>query len=277
MIEYICTPYGKNGSFRGAEIGAIELYNKLKKQQKNVQYSCLPDSSEPEVSIFEKICSVTSLAQKPIMLGGDHSVAIAHWSGIYKRLIQQKPQYRLGLLWIDAHLDAHTQESSDSGNRHGMSTASLLGYGEEAFSTLGCKQAKVKADNLVFWGTRSYEQSEYDFICEIGAHIITSEEILDDYQASIEKALFLVNQNTDGVAVSFDVDVLDPKIAPATGYRETDGISFAHLCDMFQAIEKSDMNVVGMELVEFFPELDPNKMTEQLIDTLLPQFEKILS
>lgn len=199
-----------------------------------------------------------------IVTGGDHTSAIGTWSGV--RTALSGP---LGLIWIDAHMDSHTPETSESGRLHGMPLAALLGYGDSRFKQLLSPAPKVNPEQLCLIGVRSYERGEAALLKKLGVRIYFMEEIQQRGLAVIFKeALERVNQGTFGYGLSLDMDSLDPEEAPGVDVPEANGLSLAALCAALRD-QAGSPRLLGMEVVEFNPERDIEQRTEKAIVALI--------
>lgn len=200
----------------------------------------------------------------PFIVGGDHSIAIGTWSAIY-----QHYQKDFGLIWIDAHLDAHTPETSPSQARHGMPLAALLGYGDCELTAIGSTQAKLKPENLVIIGARSFEQGEQDLLNQLGVRIMYMDEVRQrGFSECFNEAVSLATKNNQNFGISFDIDAFDPSIAPGTGAAEPGGLWEDEVLSAMRSILDHE-RLLGFELVEFNPSLDINDQTLKLIWNLV--------
>jgi len=202
----------------------------------------------------------------PVVIGGDHSVAIGTWSGV-ARALGQAP----GLLWIDAHLDSHTPETSYSGAIHGMPLACLLGRGDKRLLDIGLTGAQVSAAHTVVLGPRSYEPEEMAFLQRLGVRIIDSEEILQrGFPACLDDAMAIVAGAPAGFGVTLDLDAIDPRLAPGVGSPEPDGL-LAN--DVLTAIHwiAGQPGFKALEIVEYNPDRDRHGSTADLISDLIGQ------
>lgn len=201
--------------------------------------------------------------QKFITLGGDHSAAIGSWSGIANAI-----KGDLGLIWFDAHMDAHTFQTSATNNIHGMPLACLLGHGEPALTQILSKQAKLKPENVVLIGIRSYEAGEETLLKKLGIKIFYMKDIERlGLETVMQEALSIVTKNTTAFGISIDLDGFDPKDAPGTGTAEENGVSATEFLKHFSSIT-TRQKFTGMDVVEFSPGLDVNNKTESLIKKL---------
>lgn len=205
------------------------------------------------------------------VFGGDHSSAIGTWSGVATACASQGP---IGLIWIDAHMDCHTPETSESGNIHGMPVACLLGHGAPELTHILSKNPKLKPENLCLIGIRSYEPGEADLIKRLGTRVYDMEKVKQfGMEQIMQEAVAHVTRETCGYGVTVDLDGIDPQDAPGVGTPEANGISGKELCDALTKVVRGDKRLIGTEITEFNPHHDKNgrtiKMVEELIRSLL--------
>ena len=204
-----------------------------------------------------------------VVLGGDHAIAIGTWSGVIKALGAQQ---QFGLLWLDAHMDANTPETSRSHAIHGMPLAVLLGYGEKALVNLMQPGAKLSPHYTVVFGVRSFEAREAALLAELKVRIYFMEEIRDRGIAlCLEEALSLVNQAPKGFGVSIDLDVFDPIEAPGVGSPEPQGIFLEGILPGLKNIF-AQVNLKALEIAEYNPVLDQGEKTLKLTQKILGLF-----
>jgi arginase len=200
-----------------------------------------------------------------VSIGGDHSCGIGVWSGV-SSAIQEKGD--LGLIWIDAHMDSHTPETSESGNIHGMPLAVLLGKGDERLTSIGGSFPKVRPENVVLIGIRSFETGEAALLKELNIRIFYMEEIFEKgLEAVFKEALEIVSRNTFGYGISFDLDSIDPATVSAVGTPVDGGIDpeeFFQSLSIFQQYPP-----LAFELVEYIPSLDSKFQSLNFIQQLL--------
>lgn len=200
----------------------------------------------------------------PLVMGGDHSVAIGTWSGVAR--FAGAP---VGLLWMDAHLDSHTPETSYSGAIHGMPLACLLGRGDKRLLNIGLNGVQISAEHTAVLGPRSYEPEELDFLRGQGVRIFESEEILRrGFTSCAREALAIVTRAPAGFGVTLDLDVLDPALAPGVGSPEPDGLSIAELRAALRRISAMP-GLLALEIVEYNPDRDRDGLTARLISGLI--------
>jgi len=200
-----------------------------------------------------------------LVLGGDHSCAIGSWSGVAQALA---PRGRLGLIWVDAHLDAHTPDSSQSHAPHGMPLAALLGHGSPAFTQLFGWSGKIRPQDLVIIGARSYESAERQLLESLGVQVIYMEEVARrGFEACFAQARATVSRGCTGWGVSIDIDGLDPADAPATGTPVAGGIALAQAVAALRGC-RDDPRLVALEIVEYNPLQDFGGQTARAVQAL---------
>ncbi|MBM3469072.1 MAG: arginase [Alphaproteobacteria bacterium] len=199
----------------------------------------------------------------PLVLGGDHSIAIGTWSGIKDALGNED----LGLIWIDAHMDAHTPNTSPSLNIHGMPVAVLLGKGDQRFTNLLNTMPKIKPENLFLIGIRSFEKGEADLLENLGVRIYPIKEVKDrGLHSIIEEIRAKLSSRRFGL--SLDIDAMDPEEAPGTGTPEVLGLRYSEIAHALNSIAQ-DPAFIALEITEFNPHRDKEHKTSQLIWKLI--------
>jgi len=190
----------------------------------------------------------------PLILGGDHSVAIGTISGI--AAFCKRKRRKLGLLWVDAHGDINTPSTSPSGNIHGMPLAAVLGLGPKDLAQIAGSYPKVDPTNVALVGIRSLDEGEKKHLKQTGVHVFTMSDIdKQGIHRVMKKALARVGEGTDYVHVSFDLDAVDPTVAPGVGTPVKGGLDYreAHLIMEFVCESKI---MTSLEIVEVNPILD---------------------
>lgn len=200
------------------------------------------------------------------VFGGDHSCAIGTWSGVHS-IVGKKGD--LGLIWIDAHMDSHTPETSATGNIHGMPLACLLGEGSPDLTQILGKHPKLKPEHISLIGIRSFEAGEAELLHRLKVRIFDMAEVKQrGLDAIMAEAITIATTGTVGYGITLDIDSIDPEEAPGTGVSEPDGLSSTELCKALKKVA-GDKRLIGIEIVEFDPHRDKNHQTEQLIPELL--------
>jgi arginase len=203
----------------------------------------------------------------PVVLGGDHSVAMGTIAGLARHFNRRRE--KLGLIWFDAHADANTPETSPSGNIHGMPLAAVLGHGAESLVNLAGFLPMVEASRAALVGIRDVDPAERATVKSSGIGAFTMRDVDERGMRSVmEEAIKRATTGTAGVHVSFDLDGIDPDFAPGVGTPSPGGLSYreAHLAmEMLADTGK----VVSAELVEVNPILDQRNGTAALAVELL--------
>lgn len=229
--------------------------------------------------VCERLCGLVRevMAQDgfPLVLGGDHSIAIGTISGIAATLHQRAGNDapsgppRLGVIWFDAHGDINRPDTSPSGNIHGMPVACLLGQGPPELSSIGYPGAKLDPGKFCQIGLRDLDTKEKRLLRESGIHTYTMADIDRRGLAPIvEEAIAIASDGTDLLHCSFDIDSVDPRVAPGTGTPKLGGLTYreAHLAlEMIAECER----LTSLEMVEVNPALDHENRTAGLAVELI--------
>lgn len=211
-----------------------------------------------------RVQRLRSGAVLPVIIGGDHTCAMGTWSGIAS--IRQQP---IGLLWLDAHLDSHTPESSESHRLHGMPLAVLLGEGDPRLTHLAGFSPVVDARYSAVLGVRSFETIEPLRLQRLGVRCYTVEEIQRRGLANVlREAWQRVSAAPGGFGVSLDLDVLEPAMAPGVSVPEPHGLHPKTLARLLHQQGRKH-RLRGLEIVELNPRLDRRGKTRRLLPMLL--------
>jgi arginase len=198
----------------------------------------------------------------PLVLGGDHSIAAGVAAGVASHF--RKDEKRIGYLWLDAHGDMNTPESSPSGNVHGMPLAAIMGYGADELVNLGGFKPKAEPGNIVIVGARDLDTQERKIVKKSGIHVFTMRDIDERGMREVmADALKYATDDTDGIAVSLDMDFVDPSDAPGVGTPVRGGVTYreAHLA--MEMIADSE-SMASLEVVEINPVIDEHNRTALL-------------
>jgi len=282
QIDIIGVPIDLGADRRGVDMGPSAIrYAHLHQKIQELGYT-LEDKGNIEVPILET-CQITDPKLKyldcilpmgrriagavatsiqgnhfPLVLGGDHSLSVGSIRGAAKHR-------RLGVIWVDAHPDFNTPETTPSGNIHGMPLAALCGLGDPRLVSLWEETPPVIAPQRVaVIGARDLDPGEKRNLLQAGVMVQSMEQIdRIGMVAAIEKALNRVSRDVDGIYLSFDMDSLDPRHAPGVGTPVPGGLTFreAHLaCEVIAETGK----LIGMDIVEVNPILDIQNQTALL-------------
>lgn len=228
----------------------------------------LPDSL-PLIFEFNKriakwVFETMAKGEFPVVLAGDHSCAVGTWNGVKKRV--QKP---IGLLWIDAHMDAHTPETSLSGAWHGMPLAGLLGCGAKEMAQLLGKESVLLPEHVVLIGVRSFEAGEANLLERLGVKVYFMEEVKQrGFEEVLKEALEIVTSGTVGFGASIDLDVIDPEEAPGVGSLEPGGIQASEFLKALKWLKRHP-KALCFEIVEYNPGRDVEHKTRELVHQTL--------
>ncbi|VAW61711.1 Arginase [hydrothermal vent metagenome] len=198
-----------------------------------------------------------------LVLGGDHSIAMGSWAGVMKQLPSDST---FALIWIDAHMDAHTLETSPSGNVHGMPVSVLLGEAEYELQSCFASQRYLEGKDLYLFGVRSYEAEELVLLSKKSVNVFDTQRIEKEggTQIVLKQLIETISRCYDCFAISLDLDAIDPKDAPGVETREKTGLSAKNLLSAFSELEFSE-KFIGLEIAEFDPKKDKQNKTEKLV------------
>ena len=217
---------------------------------------------EMSEAVAERVAGAVTDGCLPLILGGDHSVAIGSTAGLARALKARGESF--GIIWFDAHADMNVPESTPSGNIHGMALAVALGLGDASLTGVAGFAPKVAAKNAVLVGTRSIDELERSVVRKSGIHVFTMRDIDErGMRAVMVDALAAALDGTRGVHVSLDIDIMDPDVAPGTGTVVPGGVTEreAHLAMEMVA---DTGKLLSMDVTEINPVLDERNQTARL-------------
>ncbi len=212
--------------------------------------------------LADRVAAGLERGEIPLVLGGDHAQAIGTISGLARH--HRARGERVGVIWVDAHTDMNTPDTSPSGNIHGMPLAALLGRGEPRLVALAGDEPALRAEDVVVIGARDVDADEVPLVKELGVRVYTMSEL--DRRGTavcVAEAVAQALAGTAGVHLSFDLDGVDPRHAPGVGTPVPGGLTLreSHLiCESMSRTGK----LLGMEMVELNPTLDQQNQTGQL-------------
>ncbi len=281
-ISIIGVPLDMGASIRGARLGpdAIRLsglVDELKDLDLNIKdlgnisvnpsykiqigpknlknYEIVKETCE---KLYEEVDKTIKEGRIPLTLGGDHSIAI----GSIKASLNNFED--LGVIWIDTHGDINNEKISPSGNIHGMSLAAIMGLACDELSKIGQNKNFLKAENLVYIGLRDLDKGERTLLKEKNIKAYSLQEI-DEYSIGkvAKDAIKYLEEKTESIHVSLDIDVVDPLFAPGTGTRKNGGLTPREIYLLTEIISKQD-SIKSIDLVEVNPLLDIRNQTVNL-------------
>lgn len=202
----------------------------------------------------------------PLVIGGDHAAAMGTWPPIIQA---HKARENFGLIWIDAHLDCHTYETSSEGKWggwwHGQPIPALMGYGLDALTQMGGRGPKISPQHVSIIGAHSFEPSEQAFVARHGIRVYYLEEVQKrGFKAVFDEALARARGGTDGFGLSIDLDGFSAADAPGVATREDVGIMASEALPALAGVGRLH-GFCGLEIVEFNPHKDIDGKTAQLV------------
>jgi arginase len=292
-IRIIGVPIDLGAGRHGADLGPAAIrYADLDKKLCQLGYTVIdegnlpvpgPDTSpssdqklknlEPILAVCRTLAtnieSISTAGDFPLVIGGDHSLALGSATGA------AKVHSPLGLLWIDAHGDFNTDRTSPSGHIHGMPLAALAGYGHKRLVSLGDFSPKVNPAHIAIVGVRDLDAGERELLRAAQIHVFTMKDI-DHLGIApvIAQALEIVTNDTRGLHVSLDIDALDPREAHGVGTPVRGGLTYREASFMMEEIAASG-KMTSLDVVEDNPILDNKNRTAQMaVDLILSAFGK---
>ncbi len=229
----------------------------------------LPEMVASSANIANGVKRILSDGAIPVILGGDHSIAIGSVAGIASHYREQNED--IGLIWFDAHADINTPETSTSGNIHGMPLATILGHGHPDLVDLVGFSPKIKREYCAHVGARDLDAGERGRVHELDLRdqFFTMSDIdKRGMLACVEDAIAIASKAPGGYAVTFDIDMIDPRFAPGSGTLVRGGATYreAHLA-LEVIAEHGGMR--SFEIVEVNPMLDQSNITVELACELI--------
>ncbi|MDW4013637.1 arginase [Staphylococcus saprophyticus] len=238
--------------------------NKFNSEQQGLRN--LEEIIETSETLSQSVSNSISNNHFPLILGGDHSIAIGSISGVSKHY------ENLGVIWYDAHGDLNIPEESPSGNIHGMPLRILAGDGDDKLVNIANYAPKVKPENIVLIGMRDLDVGERQYIKDNNIKTYTMAEV-DRYgiKQVIKETIDYLKEKTDGIHLSLDVDALDPVETPGTGTRVLGGLTYRESHLALEFLHNSNL-VTSMDLVEVNPLIDHNNDTAEQAVGLVGSF-----
>lgn len=206
-----------------------------------------------------------------LVIGGDHSCALGTWSGVLQGLPSNN---ELGLIWLDAHMDAHTFATTPSGNIHGMPVAALIGQADERLRAVYPTNCFIPPENLLLIGVRSYESAEYALLKQANVKVIFADQI-SDFSETLLHAIEQLSKTCGTIGISLDLDFIDPEDAPGVETPVPGGIKAAALLAALASVKgqiKDQAKFCGLEISEYNPETDRHAKTLHLMKAIIETF-----
>ena len=250
----------------------VEQVNANDKFLSNPKLKYLDQVVEANNGLAAKVLSAFENNTLPFIVGGDHSLALGSIAGASKYLGND-----LAVIWIDAHGDINTHETSPSGNIHGMPLAASMGIGYEKLTSIFFDSFKIKPENVFILACRDLDKGELELIDNLNMNVWTNDDInTKGINEVIKDLLSLISEkNIKNIHLSYDIDCLDPEYVPGTGTPVNDGLSFEQSKYLLEAIFSTSL-VKSMDFVEYNPDLDKNNKTKETCIELLKLISKKL-
>lgn len=218
--------------------------------------------------VFNEVSKILNNNNFPLLIGGDHSAVIG------SALASQNHYKNIGIIWIDAHGDYNTFETTHTGNLHGLPLAAITGYNCDELTNF-ITNNHINPKNCVIVGARSIDPWEIGNLTNAGVTIFTTKDIREHGTKEImNKAFEIALNNTLGIHISYDIDVIDPKIAPGVSVPEIDGINIEEANEIMDYLVTKKNDIKSMDLVEFNPTKDIDNKTYEIAKNLLNKFIK---
>jgi arginase len=244
------------------DLGDMRIARPLYVAAPNEKAKYLKEMTEACENIAVEVRDILRDGETPIVIGGDHSIAIGSISGVASYCREHEETF--GLIWFDAHADMNTPETSPTGNIHGMPLSALFGYGAPELTHIAGFAPKLDPRLCVHIGGRDIDQGERELIRQLGVRFITMREIDErGMSACIDEAINIAAKASAGYSVTFDVDVMDPGDAPGSGTLVRGGLSYRESHLAMEKIAEAG-GLLSLEVVEINTALDVNNRTAEL-------------
>ncbi len=209
--------------------------------------------------VSDRAAAIVSEGMFPIFLGGDHAIAIGTVSGVAR----STSGARTGVIWVDAHADFNTPETSPSGNIHGMPLAAITGRGHPDLVGIGGPDARLRTEDVIIIGLRSVDVEEKNLLREAGVRVYTMKDI-DAYGAArVVRSAIKGLSHVDRVHLSLDLDVVDPEVAPGVGTPVRGGLTYREAHLLMELVNEAGI-ISSLDVVEVNPILDIKNGTATL-------------
>ena len=265
----------------GANIGPKEITDKLDIKKYNIDKENTIKSKDKDdlkknlnevnhftKKVFEQELEILNNNDFPLLIGGDHSAAIG------SALASQKYYKNIGIIWIDAHGDYNTFETTRTGNLHGLPLAAITGYKCDDLTSF-ITDNHINPKNCVIVGARSIDPWEIGNLKDAGVTIFTTQDIHEKgSQTIMDKAFKIALNNTNGTHISYDLDVIDPIIAPGVSVPEVNGITLSEAIEIMDYLVNRKDDIKSMDIVEFNPTKDIDNKTKAIALELINKFIK---
>lgn len=291
MVDVIGVPSDLGANQRGSNMGpaAIRMAD-LKAKVEQMGYEVIDsgdtpvpirDSLPPDQKRDHYLTAIRDICQDlchwsykalekgrlPLAIGGDHSLAMGTIAGVAQHFAQKKQD--IGLIWVDAHADLNTPESSESGNIHGMPLSTLLGVGHDSLVAIGGRERKVKPEQVALIGIRNLDSKEKQILKQSGISYFTMRDIdeLGMFQV-MKEAIQIASKDTAGIHLSFDIDAIDPLYAPGVSTPVAGGLNFREAHLLLEILAETGQ-LTSIDFVELNPYTDQSATSANLTVDLI--------
>ncbi|HXG64667.1 MAG TPA: arginase [Blastocatellia bacterium] len=249
------------------DAGNVNVHPPEAIQKSSAKARYLPEIAAASQELAAMVEKALEEGAIPVILGGDHSIAIGSAAGVAS--YYRRRDRKIGIVWLDAHTDINTPETSPSGNIHGMPLAVLLGHGPGELTHVAGFAPKVQPHNAVVIGARSVDPGERDMIRSLGVRVYTMSELDERGMAVvIEEAIEIASRGTVGFHVTMDMDFIDPFYAPGVGTPERGGATYRESHLAMEKLSRSG-RVLSVEITEVNPLFDTSNQTAQFAVELI--------
>jgi arginase len=246
---------------RVVDEGDLDIHNIEELAVGDLHARYLSEITRANRELSQRVQKIARRGHFPLVLGGDHSIAVGTISGV--SAVARARGQRIGVLWVDAHGDINTPATSPSGNIHGMPLAALLGLGPVPLGGIGGRFRKVEPDHIALLGIRSLDKGERTHLKNLGVHVYTMADIdRQGIHRVMSAALTQVTAGTDQVHVSFDLDAVDPSLAPGVGTPVKGGLDYREAHLVMESLADAGV-MTSLEMVEVNPILDDRNASAQ--------------
>ena len=248
--------------YRVREMGTVVATDPERSEQQDLNARYLPEVESVCRRARDLVEDALVQGCMPLVLGGDHSIAMGSVAGVSR--FHARSRERVGLIWVDAHSDMNTPGTSPSGNVHGMPLAVLTGHGPRVLRSLADREPAVRPENVSMIGVRQIDPAERDVVISSGVRVFTMPEIDErGIAACVDEAIARASEGTAGFHLSYDLDSLDPMIAPGVGTPVSGGLTFREGHLICEKVARSG-RLLSLEVVELNPVLDAHNRTAHM-------------
>lgn len=252
------------------EIYKVKKMKVAKEKEKENKKKNLKAINEFNSRLYSRVLESLNNGHIPVTIGGDHSIAIA------SALASIEKNKSIGIIWCDAHGDFNTFETTITGNIHGLPLAAITGY-EKNELTKFHEGANYSPQKTVIIGARDLDKLEIQNLKDAGVTVFSSDDIKKNgVKNIIEKAIQIANNNTNGIHISFDIDLIDPKVAPGVSVPAVDGISEKQAYEILDNLLEQREKIKSIDVVEFNPLRDIEKKTETIATNVVSKICKAI-